>query len=110
MNESEIHNALDRLMAECEQRQAKYIMTSARSGLVALGYNSEEQDEIIRFIAAGGFDYCLDPKIVMTGHHEAAGEKPNWQVCYFGPDQLLSRLMGLSNLPYKIRNRARARA
>lgn len=109
MDQPEIHTAIDRLMTECEERQASYKMTSARSGLKHLGYSEAEQDEVIKFIAEGGFDYCLDPKIVMTGPHEAAGEKPDWQVCYFGPDQLLSRLMALSNIPYELRDRRRRR-
>lgn len=107
MDQPEIHTAISRLMTECEERQASHKMTSARSGLVALGYSEAEQDEVIKFIAAGGFDYCLDTKIPMTGHHDASGEKPDWQVCYWGPDQLLSRLMSLSNLPYELRDRRR---
>lgn len=72
-----------------------YETMSARSVLRTLGYNTADTLQVLQAIAARGFDYCLDAEIPMTGHHEARGEHPDWQVCYWGADQLLSRLQAL---------------
>jgi hypothetical protein len=80
-----------------------YQMVSARSVLRELMLEGSDLQQILQFIADGGFDYCLDPAIPMTGHHEAAGERPHRDVCYWGPDQLKSRLQSLRNVPYGAR-------
>jgi hypothetical protein len=99
MTEEKKIEAIRQMIVHCEILQADYTPVSARSALRDLGYNDEELPEVLRFIADGGFDYCLDHTIEMTGHHEARGERPSYDVCYWGPDQLKSRLQSLSNTP-----------
>lgn len=101
MTNLQIYGAIRKVVELTVELEADgYQPVSARSALRKLGYDREQQDSVILFIADGGFDYCLDPTIPMTGHHEAAGETPHPDVCYWGPDQLRSRLFCLSNLPY----------
>jgi len=82
---------------ELEKPTYHYPMVSVRSIALDLGY-SKLLPQILTAIADGGFDYCMDQDIAMTGHHEAAGEYPDWRVCYWGPDQLRSRLDCLRNI------------
>lgn len=99
MTEDQKIEAVHQMMVHCEILQADYTPVSARSALRDLGYGDEDRLEVLQFIAEGGFDYCLDPSIPMTGHHEARGERPDYAVCFWGPDQLKSRLDCLSNVP-----------
>lgn len=99
----EVYEAIAKMQVACDERMEKYEMCSARSVLTDLGYGSESIRQILEFIADGGFDYCLDAKIRMTGHDN---EYPDWEVCYWGPDQLKSRLSCLSNVPYEYRHPA----
>jgi hypothetical protein len=107
VTESQIHDAIRQMIVHCDLRmeQGDYPMMSARSTLYELGFEGEACEEIIRHIAEGGFTYCLDHTIPMTGHHDAQGERPHRDVCYWGPDQLASRLRCLSNVPYQVRAR-----
>jgi hypothetical protein len=95
MSNDSINWAISRMIIRCDAHMPNYDAVSARSILGELDYQPEEIDEILLVIAGRGFDYCLDHTIVMTGHHEARGEKPNREVCYWGPDQLKSRLQCL---------------
>jgi len=111
LTEEQCQEAVGQMIVHCrlimEQYKAgvgEYESVSARSVLKTLGYE-EDIPQVLEFIAQGGFDYCLDPAIPMTGHHEARGERPNRDVCYWGPDQLESRLQCLTNVPYTVRHR-----
>lgn len=107
MTEEKIHLAIGKMIAACDAKMAtgKYPMVSARSVLRELDYDASDQQTVLLHIAAGGFDYCLDHTIVMSGHHEGRGEKPDHAVCWWGPDQLASRLQCLSNVPYWVRHK-----
>lgn len=102
MTEDQKVEAIKQMLTSCELAMPEYRLLSARGTLIELGYHGEDLEEVIRFIADGGFDYCLDPHIRMTGHHEAQGEFPVPDVCYWGPDQLASRLQCLRNVPYHL--------
>ena len=102
LTEEQVHETIRQMIVKCDELMDGYQMVSARTAIRLVGME-EHTDQLLRFIADGGFDYCLDHTIVMTGHHEATGEKPNWQVCYWGPDQLKSRLSCLNNLPWQYR-------
>jgi hypothetical protein len=92
--DEQVDEAIQQMIEHCKLlEETNYHVVSARGVLNTLGYHDEiDQLHILRDIADRGFDYCLDPWIPMTGHHEARGELPHSDVCYWGPDQLRSRL------------------
>jgi hypothetical protein len=96
----QIQEALRQMISHTELAEANdYEMTSARGALYTLGYTEEQADEVIDFMAAGGFTNCLDPRItgpVVVG--ETRPSRPTMDVCYWGPDQLRSRIHALSNI------------
>jgi hypothetical protein len=102
LTEDQVIEAVHQVMVTCDLKMADYEAVSLRSALAECGYRGEQAQQVINHVAAGGFDYCLDPSIPMTGHHDAQGEKPSYEVCYWGPDQLKSRLQCLSNVPRRL--------
>lgn len=96
MNAEEIKEnkeILEKVMELCDSLMEDYTMISLRKALEKYqGLSSEKTDEIIRWVAARGFSYCLDPII----SHAAVGIdgiiSPTNDVCFWGPDQLKSRL------------------
>jgi len=95
----QIHEAIKQVMVTCDLKMVGYEPVSMRSALQECGYRGDQAQQVLQHCADGGFDYCLDYTIPMTGHHMANGEKPDYEVCYWGPDQLKSRLQCLSNIP-----------
>jgi len=76
------------------ERSGKDEAVSVRSLARRLNYTAEFINiEIVPAIARGGFTYCLDHTIA-DGH----GGHYDRDVCYYGPDQLRSRLESLSNM------------
>jgi len=111
MTEQQLQEAVGRMIESTHQmmddyRKAdgEYRTVSARGVLRDLGFDGNDLQQVLEFIAAGGFDYCLDPAIPMTGHHDARGQRPARDVCYWGADQLESRLRSLNNVPFHVRN------
>jgi hypothetical protein len=96
LTEDQIHEAIHQMMIQCDLAMPEYRALSARSCLSELGYHGLNAQQVIDHIAAGGFDYCLDPSIPASGHNN---ERPSRDVCYWGPDQLKSRLQCLRNTP-----------
>lgn len=86
------------LMDQYKAGTGSYETVSARGVLYTLGFESDV-DEILAFIAEGGFDYCMDSTIAA----KHSGERPPRDACYWGADQLQSRLECLSNVPPSIR-------
>lgn len=72
---------------------AEYAQVTVREVLYTLGFTGDETDEVIRYIAERGFDYCLDPIIESPGTYPdfKPGPTPGF-ACYWGVDQLRSRL------------------
>lgn len=101
MTEDQIYEAIRQLHVQCELKQPNYEMVSVRSALNELGYNSKDIETIILFIAKGGFAYCMDHTIAVNHpDNPKKYEYPSQDVCYWGPDQLASRLSCLNNIPY----------
>lgn len=101
MTEEQIEEAITQakgFLSDLEEARkagtGNYDMFSMRSVLSKLGYHGEDADDVIRKVAKRGFNYCLDPLIPSKGP-EGEKERPSMQVCYFGQDQLLSRLQCL---------------
>lgn len=88
--------AVEKVKELCDAKMDGYHMVSLRSALRELGYAKAAQDQVIRWVAYRGFTYCLDPIITSTwwdsNNNKEVAEYPDWQVCYWGPDQLKSRL------------------
>jgi len=81
----------------------EYTSISAREGLYTLGFTADDTDQIIEEIANRGFKYCLDPQIAATHFdpnnpkavNDMVTDHPDAMACYWGCDQLLSRLQSL---------------
>jgi hypothetical protein len=73
----------------------EYTMLSARQGLIAIGYDTDQALQVLEEIARRGFDYCLDSKVACksgVGIDPPRKEYPAQSVCVWGADQLHSRL------------------
>lgn len=79
-----VDEAVRQMLSHCKMLmgQEGYAVRSARGVLYELGYSRNHADQILRFLADRGFNYCLDPMV--TGETGDA--------CYWGADQLKSRL------------------
>lgn len=85
---AQMRSHCDLSMAKYETGVGEYESLSARSVLYELGYDEGEADEVLTFVAERGFNYCVDPIIPNPN----TGERPPRHACYWGADQLLSRL------------------
>jgi len=74
------------LMEQYNAGVAEYQSVTARGVLYTLGFE-DDGDQILTAIGEAGFNYCLD-RTVAT--HD--GEYPSQDVCWWGADQLESRL------------------
>ena len=91
LSTEQIHDAIRQMLVSCELKMKDYEPMTARGTLYSLGFHGEDCEQILRYIADGGFNYCLDPE-----YHEGE-QRISLDVCYWGPDQLASRLHSLSN-------------
>jgi hypothetical protein len=98
MTKAQIHSAVHQMMAYLENVKAnydagtaEYEMHSARSLLYMLGYDTDQANEVIVAIADQGFSYCLD-STVPSNDENGKLIYPSSDVCFWGFDQLLSRL------------------
>lgn len=87
MTKQGILEALRQVEVHCELLMADYTMVSLRGALYTLGYETSQANEVIRYCAEHGFDYCVDPLI--PGRD---GRRVDQSVCQWGPDQLASRI------------------
>lgn len=96
MNKDQKLEAIEQMKAHCRLviETKDYEMLSARGTLYTLGFTSDEADSVIDLIRLGGFTNCLDPNVYMT--KDGKRIYPGADVCYWGADQLLSRLQCLS--------------
>lgn len=100
MTSAEIKTALERVRKHCDELMPDYQGVSMRGALKFLRYTRVEQDEVIRYCAMNGFDYCLDPMIPATHFDPNNPDAVNGMVtdcppafaCEWGPDQLKSRV------------------
>lgn len=86
-------------VAAYEAGNGKYETWSAREVLIKLGLDWEDQRQVLVYLAAHGFEYCLDPAIECSSGDP---RKPDLRIhpprfaCAWGADQLLSRLQCIS--------------
>jgi hypothetical protein len=91
LSDAQIDEAISQMKVQCDLKMANYEMVSARSVLNELGYQSEAVEEVLDRIFSGGFSYCLDSKYPAKDMQGSVTQ----DVCYWGPDQLKSRLDSL---------------
>lgn len=94
LTQEQLIEAMQQIKSHCrmlmEQYRAggKYQIVSVRGVLNELGYEVHA-DQIIQYMAERGFNYCIDPIIPLRG----SDEYPSAGVCYWGADQLESRII-----------------
>lgn len=97
LTDEQIREAIEQMKTHCDLHMAEYTPLSARSTLYALGYQADA-DQVLQYIYDRGFTNCLDHRFLSTfydGSSELRTEYPSEDVCYWGPDQLKSRLNSL---------------
>jgi len=87
----QIREAVEQMKSHCDLLMGNYEMVSARSALYTLGYNQEDAEQVLQTLYEGGFTYCLDPDYHRSPRTDDQGRISS-DVCYWGPDQLKSRL------------------
>jgi hypothetical protein len=103
MTAEQVNEAIEQMKSHCRHLELNdYHVVSARGVLYTLGYHSDEEVmQVLRAIADRGFDYCLDPYIIpqrsthFMDDEDAHPAPPPSNACYWGPDQLRSRLESL---------------
>ena len=103
MSDPEILAAIEAVKDVCVKFYADgYRPVSMRSGLIAAGYTRPDQiTAVLEYVASHGFEYCLDHTIeCSSGTTGKPRSRPDQQVCWWGPDQLKSRLDCLSRRSY----------
>lgn len=96
----EVADAIAQVIAHCDILQETYEPVSLRGALYTLGYEEDQADQVITDCAERGFDYCNDPMIIATHYspndpravNGMVTDRPSADACYWGPDQLKSRL------------------
>jgi hypothetical protein len=98
------YNAVEQMIVHLQnehelykQKTIEYRSHSVRGLLRELGFFGEDCDAVIGALALAGFTNCLDPEIALGTNIEGvdptkAPEFPDYEVCVWGYDQLLSRL------------------
>ena len=92
LTEDEIKTAIFKMKKYCDREMSNYTPVAARSVLNALMYEEPELEQILQFIYDAGFQYCFDHKFISSNGMDGTKEYPAASVCYWGPDQLKSRL------------------
>jgi hypothetical protein len=80
-----------RAEAAAREKAPGYKMGSVRSIAHDLSIPDDRLEAVLMACVDGGFSYCLDETIA-TKDRDGKWSKPSWRVCYWGPDQLRSRL------------------
>jgi len=98
MTSTQIVDAVRQMEAHCkllmEQYKAgtgEYATVSARSVLYDLGFGTEDAEQVLLAIGKTGFWYCLDYAVPA----EDDGRRFSRDACWWGADQLESRLHGI---------------
>ena len=85
---SQMEDALNQLHVHCDLAlEDNYRMICVRGSLHDLGFHGADCDQIMQAIYNHGFTYCFDPSFPTADGHRVSAD-----VCYWGPDQLKSRL------------------
>lgn len=104
LTQKKVLEAIEQMKISCDLKEANgYEPVSARGLLNELGYNADVE-WILQLIYNGGFTYCLDHWFPSKAAALVDSENgPTWteaeypcvDACYWGPDQLKSRLESL---------------
>lgn len=101
LTDSQVLEAIEQVRVHCRNAmETDYHSISMRGALYTLGFVEAEADQVIQKVADSGFTYCLDPSIEATHFspddpravNGMVTDRPSEAACYWGPDQLLSRL------------------
>jgi len=105
MTTEQIHEAMGQMISHCKELEANdYHSVSARGVLYTLGYAHDEADEVLTALHDGGFDYCIDPMFPCRSTCDGPNAKPEptpSHACYWGPDQLRSRIVWVAPAKYR---------
>lgn len=94
LTDAQVLEAIEQVKVTCDLYMPAYTPISMRSGLRTCGYDSDDVDQVIRYCYDNGFTNCLDHSVL--SHGVSPPEYPSADVCFWGPDQLKSRLWSLS--------------
>jgi len=90
LTNAQMSEAIAQMICHCKlQEETDYELCHARAVLYTLGYEADA-DQILQRIYDGGFTHCLD-----RDFPNKDGVRPSDDSCYWGPDQLRSRLKSL---------------
>ena len=88
MTKEQTLDAIEQMKVHCKMTmEGDYDYLSARGTLYTLGFHGEECEHVLKTLFDGGFKNCLDPSYSEIRISE--------DVCYWGADQLLSRLQSI---------------
>jgi hypothetical protein len=93
LTQAQILEAIEQVKVTCDLYMPDYTFISMRSGLRTCGYDADDIDQVIRYCYDNGFKNCLDHSVL--SHGVTPAEYPSQDVCFWGPDQLKSRLDAL---------------
>jgi hypothetical protein len=95
----QVRGAIEQVKAHCKllEDQENYEAVSVRGILRTLGYGCDQITQVLAYIAEHGFSYCLDHEVLSHWYdgNTKREEYPDWQVCYWDPSQIRSRLNAL---------------
>lgn len=92
LTNEQVKEAVEQMKVHCDLKMPNYEMVSARGVLHELGYGADVE-QVLQAIYNEGFTYCFDPYFKSSnGLGDGGMEYPSADVCYWGPDQLKSRL------------------
>lgn len=84
-----IEQIIKEAIEQCDT--GEYRVITLRQLLAEVGCIDDEADLIIRYVADHGFNYCVDPIIAIPSSSDVTSYPPK-SGCYYGVDQLKSRL------------------
>ena len=90
MTQDQVNEAIEQMKFHCDLKMANYDLISARGTLYELGYFGDKAEQVLQYCFDRGFNYCLDPDYHVS--RETPPLRIPESVCYWGPDQLKSRL------------------
>jgi len=89
LNGDQLNEAIEQMKVHCDLAMPEYSPVCARGVLNDLGYGADVE-QVLQHIFDGGFTYCLDPHYHKSPSNDLG--PVSGDVCYWGPDQLKSRL------------------
>ena len=94
LSKEQVEEAIAQAIIHCDiLTETDYHVVTVRQVLRDLGYGNQ-LPQLLHEISKGGFEYCLDPEIPCKSGVGMENKEiyPDHDVCYWGPDQISSRL------------------